>query len=52
MFFKSDIDLIYTRLRELESNQKVKEANYKNLEFLFFRHDKEEIIKYDKIQNK
>ncbi len=33
-------------------DQKVKQANYKNLELLFFRHDKEEMIKYDKIQNK
>ena len=49
---KEDINNLFDRLRFLENKVNVKEEHNNNLEELFIKHDKEEMIKYNKIQER
>ena len=54
MFFLSnkDVNEIFTRLREVEKVVEVNQEHNSNLEIMFTNHDKQEMIKYDSIQDR
>jgi tetrahydromethanopterin S-methyltransferase subunit G len=49
---RKDINELFSRVREVEKHIAVNKEHDNNLEELFIKHDKEEMIKYDKIQKR
>ena len=49
---RRDGNELFNRVREVEKSFAVNEEHNKNIEELFINHDKQEMIKYDKIQKK
>ena len=49
---KKDGNELFTRLRSIEKEIAVKGEHDDNLEELFIKHDREEMVKYDNIQKR
>lgn len=49
---KKDGNELFTRLRDIERISAVREEHEQNLEELFIKHDREEMLKYDNIQKR